>query len=64
MLPSSLCAIGVAADSLTPLPWRHHRKSTDIPLICQVRFIADKHDDDITSSLCPHVLNPFRRLLE
>lgn len=34
------------------------------PLICQVCFVAYEHDDDITSPLCSHVLDPFGRLLE
>lgn len=40
------------------------RESDRVPFICQVCFIANEHDDDVTSSLCSHVVNPFWRLLE
>lgn len=34
------------------------------PFLFQICFVPDKHDDDVTSSLCPDVIDPFRSLLE
>lgn len=41
-----------------------HRLTTRSPLLLQVGFVADKHDDHITSSLRPDVVDPFAGLLE
>lgn len=34
------------------------------PLLLQVRFVPDEHDDDVASSLRPHIVDPFASLLE
>ena len=38
--------------------------SPPLPLVCQVSLVPHQHDDDIASSLCPHVINPLGGLLE
>lgn len=60
MWPAGTCRARIHAEQ-----WQDHIKTfSPVPLICQVCFIADQHDDDITSSLCPHVLDPLWCLLE
>lgn len=34
------------------------------PFVCEVRLISHQHDDDITSPLCSHIIDPFCSLLE
>lgn len=41
-----------------------HRLMTRSPLLLQVGFVPDKHDDDVTSSLRPDIVDPFAGLLE
>ena len=36
----------------------------DLPLVLQVSFVADQHDDDIIASLSTYILNPFVHLLK
>lgn len=45
---------------------RHHESFSDTysPLLLQICFVPDEHDDDVTSSLCPDIINPFAGLLE
>lgn len=35
-----------------------------LPLLLQICLVAYEHDDDVASSLCPDVVNPFAGLLE
>lgn len=35
-----------------------------LPLVRQVRLVADEHDDDVRAALCAHVIDPLRRLVE
>lgn len=55
-----------AGMSQTHTYTQHAKEGLDfvLPLIAQVCFIADQHNNDITSSFCPHILNPLWRLLE
>lgn len=39
-------------------------RMADSPLICQVRLIANEHDDDVAPSFCPDIVDPLRGLLE
>lgn len=41
-----------------------HRLMTRSPLLLQVGFVPDEHDDDVTSSLRPDIVDPFAGLLE
>lgn len=41
-----------------PLQYQH------TPFVCKIRLVPDQHDDDVASSLCPDVVDPFGGLLE
>lgn len=39
-------------------------RTDELPFVCKVCFISHQHDNDVTSPLCSHVVDPFRGLLE
>ena len=40
----------------------HHHN--EIPFVRQICFVPYKHDNNITSSFCPHIIDPFGCLVE
>lgn len=64
---------GQQQQSMTSLVCSYRKEPTDTgagrgrnrsPFVCEVRLVSHQHDDDITSPLCSHVVNPFCGLLE
>lgn len=40
------------------------RRASYLSLVRQVCFVANKHDDYVTASLCSHIINPLGSLVE
>lgn len=36
----------------------------NVPFVWEICFVSYEHDNDISASLCPHIINPFRCLLK
>lgn len=64
---------GQQQQSMTSLVCSYRKEPTDTaagggknrsPFVREVCLISHQHDDDITSPLCSHIIDPFRSLLE